>query len=65
LLGAAQSLREAIGASMGPFDSLEYQHCLTAAQKALDEDALTLALEEGQAMTLEQAIACALQEGAE
>jgi predicted ATPase/DNA-binding SARP family transcriptional activator len=58
LFGAAQALREASGAALPPD---EYQRTLAAAQARLDEASWVAAWAEGQAMTLEQAIAYALE----
>jgi hypothetical protein len=62
LFGAAEALRETIGAVVGPSDRREYDRMVTAARTALGEEALTARWTEGRAMTLEQAVAYALDE---
>jgi predicted ATPase len=58
LFGAAASLREAIGAGHLPSPGSERTHVIRV---ALGEEAFAAAWEEGQAMTLEQAIEYALE----
>jgi non-specific serine/threonine protein kinase len=62
LFGAANALREAIGSPLAPFDQPTYDDDVQAARARLDNDAWESAWAEGQAMTLEQAIAYALEE---
>jgi ATP/maltotriose-dependent transcriptional regulator MalT len=57
LWGAAETLREAIGAPMHPVSRASYEHALAHARTALDEQAFRLAWAEGRAMTPEQALA--------
>ena len=57
LLGAAAAQFEAIGAVMWPADRFEYQRNLAAIRAVLGEAAFAAAWAEGQALTLEQAIA--------
>ncbi len=63
LWGAAESLREAIGSPLPPNEREEHKRALAAVREALDEKAFTAASAAGRAMTLEQAIEYALQEG--
>jgi ATP/maltotriose-dependent transcriptional regulator MalT len=61
LFGAAQALREAIGAPLPPTDQARYDHSVAAARARLREDAFAAAWAEGRAMAQEQAVAYALQ----
>ncbi len=61
LLGAAESLREAIGAPMYLPERSEYEQIVTELRFALGDEAFAVAWEEGRTMTLEQAIAYALE----
>jgi DNA-binding NarL/FixJ family response regulator len=61
LLGAAEALREAVGAFVLPLYSAEYDRGLAAARAELDEEAFRAAWLEGRAMTPEQAIEYALE----
>jgi tetratricopeptide (TPR) repeat protein len=61
LFGAAEALREAIGARMSPADFAEYADSVAALRVALGEQAFAAAWAEGRATPLEQAIASALQ----
>ena len=60
LLGTAAALRETISSPMAPFDQPEYDRDVAAVRSQLDEALFATAWAEGQAMTLEQAIAYAL-----
>jgi predicted ATPase/DNA-binding XRE family transcriptional regulator len=62
LFGAAEAVRAAAGLPLPPVYRAAYQHDLAAARARLDEEAFAAAWAEGQAMTLEQAIAYALEE---
>jgi hypothetical protein len=62
LLGAVEALLGALGAAWWPADRVEYERNLAAIQAALDEETFAVAWAEGQAMTLEQAIAYASEE---
>jgi hypothetical protein len=62
LLGAAEALRETIGALPNAAPRLEFHRTLAATRSQLDEAAFAAAWAEGRAMTLEQAIAYALKE---
>src|SRR3954468_18217296 len=57
LWGAAEALREAIGAPMHPVDRVWHEQTLPLARATLGERALTLAWEEGRGMTAELALA--------
>ena len=50
-----------MGASLGPADRAEYERDLEAARAQLDEATFTRAWKAGQAMSVEQAIAYALE----
>ena len=62
LLGAAEGLREATGMQMWPADRREHDRVEADTHAHLDETAWAAAWAEGRAMTLEQAIAYALEE---
>ncbi len=66
LLGAAAALLEALGADsrMDPADRAEYDRDVAAVRAQLDEALFVAAWAEGRAMTLEQAIAYALEDSA-
>jgi tetratricopeptide (TPR) repeat protein len=64
LLGAAEALGEALGRNSPTGDAAEFKRTVDAAHAALSEEAFTAAWEEGRAMTLEQACAYALEDGA-
>jgi predicted ATPase/class 3 adenylate cyclase len=61
LFGAAETLREAIGAPLPPVERADYERDLAGAHSQLDEAAFATAWAAGQALTLEQAIAYALE----
>jgi two-component SAPR family response regulator len=61
LFGAGEALREAIGASV-LFYLVDYDGAVAAARDALGEEALAVAWVEGREMTLEEAVAYALDE---
>ncbi len=61
LFGAAEALREAVGATLWPANRIEYERSLVALRKQLDEETLTQAWVEGRATTMEAAIAYALE----
>jgi hypothetical protein len=61
LFGAGEALREAIGAST-LFYLVDYDGVVAAARDALGEEALVAAWAQGKEMTMEQAIAYALDE---
>ncbi len=62
LWGAAQALREAIGAPLPPNDQEEYEGDVAAARAILGEAEFAAVWEEGRALTLEQAIEYALSQ---
>jgi hypothetical protein len=62
LWGAAAALREALGAPRAPNRRAEGERELGAARAALGESAFAASWAEGQALSLEQAIADALAE---
>ncbi len=57
LWGAAQTLRETIGAPMPPIDRADYERAVAAARVRLGQEAFAAAWAEGQTMTPEQALA--------
>jgi non-specific serine/threonine protein kinase len=61
LLGAADALREAIGCPLPPNAREEYDRALSDARKALDKEAFAQSWGEGRTMTMEEAIAYALE----
>jgi predicted ATPase/class 3 adenylate cyclase len=65
LFGAAESLRESAGVPLPPVHRTAYERDLAAARTQLDEATFAVVWAEGRAMTLEQAIAYALNESAE
>ncbi len=65
LFGAAEGLREAMGAPLPPADRAEHERSVAAVRAALGEDAFAVAWAEGRAMSLEQAVANALQGSAD
>ena len=62
LWGAAEALREVIGASLSPHERYTYEPYIEAARAQLDEVAWEAAWTEGRAMTPEEAIEYALSE---
>jgi predicted ATPase/DNA-binding SARP family transcriptional activator len=63
LLGAASALRETLGIVAQPTDASDEPSGAAAALAELGEPAFTAAWEEGRAMTLEEAISAALEDG--
>jgi predicted ATPase/class 3 adenylate cyclase len=61
LLGAAAALLDAMPATLDPADHLDYERIVANVQAQLDETSYATAWAEGRAMTLEQAIAYALE----
>jgi DNA-binding CsgD family transcriptional regulator len=59
LFGAGQSLMQSIGGSLDPADRAEYDRSLAGARAHLDEAAWQKSYAEGQALTLDEAIAYA------
>ncbi|HLF27902.1 MAG TPA: tetratricopeptide repeat protein [Anaerolineae bacterium] len=62
LIGAAAALREAIGSPLSPAEQAKLEQLLQPTLHPLDEAAQAAARTEGQALSLEQAIAYALSE---
>ncbi len=62
LWGAAEALREAIGAILSPLERSYYEPHIVAARAPLDEEAWEAAWEEGRALTRAQAIEYAFSE---
>jgi hypothetical protein len=65
LLGAATTVRETLGAPLPASERAEYEQAVAPTRAALGEAAWAAAFAEGQALTLEQAIAEALSESGE
>jgi predicted ATPase/DNA-binding SARP family transcriptional activator len=61
LFGAAEALREAVGAIISPAVKQDYVRRVGRLREAMDAEAFATAWAEGRAMTLEQAVACALE----
>jgi ATP/maltotriose-dependent transcriptional regulator MalT len=61
LFGAAEALREAVGAFVLPLYRAEYDRGVAATRTGLDEAAFSAAWSEGRAMTPEQAVEYALE----
>jgi tetratricopeptide (TPR) repeat protein len=61
LLGAAMALREAIGSPIPPVERAEHERLVTTTRGTLGEEAFTAAWAQGWAMSLEDAVAGALQ----
>jgi hypothetical protein len=62
LFGAAEGLREGIGAPLPRADRAKQDRSITAVRAALGEEAFAAAWAGGRAMSLEQAVAFALEE---
>ncbi|HEU5101191.1 MAG TPA: hypothetical protein VFU22_19340, partial [Roseiflexaceae bacterium] len=61
LLGASQALFDAIGATLASADQADYDRSVAMTRTQLDETTFDAALAEGRAMTLNQAVAEALE----
>lgn len=61
LLGAAERLGESIGTVLIPAEQAEHERSVAIARAGLGESAFAAAWAAGQAMTLDEAIACALE----
>jgi predicted ATPase len=61
LFGAVEALRRTLGVPIWPAEQAEYDRQVTALHRQLDETALAQAWTEGRMMTLEQAVAEALE----
>ena len=64
LFGAAEGLREVMGAPLPPADRAGRDRSVAAVRSALGEEAFAAAWAEGRAMSLEAAVAFALAEEA-
>lgn len=62
LLGASQNILQAMGGKFQPADQVEVDRYRVTIEQQLDEKSLEKALSEGRAMSLEEALAFALQE---
>jgi tetratricopeptide (TPR) repeat protein len=62
LFGAAEALREALGAPMTAYERREYDHAVAQLRAQTDEVTLTAAWARGRALSLDEAVAYALQE---
>jgi non-specific serine/threonine protein kinase len=62
IFGATQALREKLGDPLSTAQRIEYESYLASARAQLDETTFNTAWAEGRAMTMEQAIECALAE---
>jgi len=56
LVGAAEALRESIGAPLPPIDRADYERMVASVRSALGDDLYATAWEEGRGMTLELAV---------
>jgi hypothetical protein len=65
LLGAAEAASQALGKSRPVALSQEFERMVETARAALGEEAFAVARDEGRAMTVEQAVAYALQPSGE
>ena len=65
LLGAAEALREVADTPLPPYRRADYDRDLAAARAQLDEAACGAAWAEGRAMSIEQAVAYALEQASE
>jgi tetratricopeptide (TPR) repeat protein len=65
LFGGLDGLREAIGQPRAPVARSDYERSVTAARARLGEETFAAAWEEGRAMSLQEAVALALDEGRE
>ena len=61
LLGAAEALREQIGAEMSDYERVEYGREVAALQDALDSGKFTALWDRGRMLTMDQAIDYALE----
>jgi tetratricopeptide (TPR) repeat protein len=62
LLGAAEVLREALGTAVDTVDQGEYDQAVSIVRNRLDKDGFAIAWQEGRAMSMEEAVAYALEE---
>jgi predicted ATPase len=61
LFGAAEALREGMGLLLQPFEHTEYEHTLEALRGQLDEEVFNALMEEGRAMTRDEAVEYVLE----
>jgi hypothetical protein len=61
LLAAAEALRDSLRLSLRAYEREDLEYAMTFARTHLDKEALGAAWAEGTAMTLEQAVAYAMQ----
>ncbi len=64
LLGAAEAVRQAIGARLPPVERADYEATVQATRAALGDEAFAAARAAGLALTLEQVVAEALADEA-
>ena len=64
LFGASEALREALGTPLPGSYRANYERNLSSIRKQLDEASIAAAWAKGRAMTMDQAIAYALEEAA-
>jgi predicted ATPase/DNA-binding XRE family transcriptional regulator len=62
LFSAAESIRAALGSTMDPFDQTQYQKDIAALRNGLGEETFNVTWNQGSLLTLEDAIAFALEE---
>jgi len=62
IFGAAASIRTMLGSAMDPFDQTEYEHDSALLHRILGEEKFKMAWNQGCTLTLEKAIAFALEE---
>jgi hypothetical protein len=62
LLGAAEALRESLGVGLAPTERETHEETKAALRAALGEDELSLEWRRGRELTLDEAVAYALQE---
>ena len=61
IFSAAASIRAAMGSTMNPFDKSEYERDIALLRKQLGEEKFNNAWDQGRALSLEKAIATALE----
>jgi predicted ATPase/class 3 adenylate cyclase len=61
LFGAAEALREKIGIAMTPFERIEYDRLIAGLRAGMDETTFSSSWSQGGALSMDQAIALALQ----
>ncbi len=63
LFGAAETARESLGATLWPANRMDHDRNVAAVRSQLDDSTFAAAWDQGRALTLEQAIADAMQTG--